>query len=453
MSEQFKEQGGIATMDPGRFRRWLTSKMMTKFCSEKAQLKNQENAERTRLKNGLPHRVEYFHQVDDGYSHLSIQLLKELTDRYDVELVCHLVSVEEGDNTPEPELLLSLSHYDAALIAPHYGLDFVIDKLPLNKESITMACSILANLSQTDFVDHGAEISQAFWQQDNKKLDSLAQELGQKNDHETKSLIAQGNARRTHLNHYSGAMFYYGGEWYWGVDRFYHLEQRLAKLGLDTKKSSALIAPRPSLKNEARVNTKNLTLEIYPSLRSPYTAVVFDQTVRLAETTGVQLNAYPVLPMVMRGVPATIEKGRYILFDAGREARAAGVPFGPCADPIGEPSRRAYSLCQWAEQQGKLIEFISAFLRCAWVDGIDTNKASGLKQAVTTAGLDWNEAQQHLGSTAWQQQVEENRLKMYQAGLWGVPSFRLLNETGEPLLNVWGQDRLWLVERFILDNT
>ena len=23
-------------------------------------------------------------------------------------------------------------------------------------------------------------------------------------------------------------MFHYGGEWYWGVDRLYHLEQRLA---------------------------------------------------------------------------------------------------------------------------------------------------------------------------------------------------------------------------------
>jgi 2-hydroxychromene-2-carboxylate isomerase len=38
---------------------------------------------------------------------------------------------------------------------------------------------------------------------------------------------------------------------------------------------------------------------------------------------------------------------------------------------------------------------------------------------------------------------------MYQAGLWGVPSFRLLNRRGESVLALWGQDRLWLVGREI----
>ena len=30
-------------------------------------------------------------------------------------------------------------------------------------------------------------------------------------------------------------------------------------------------------------------------------------------------------------------------------------------------------------------------------------------------------------------------------GLWGVPSYRLSGPEGEPDLEVWGQDRLWLV--------
>ncbi len=38
---------------------------------------------------------------------------------------------------------------------------------------------------------------------------------------------------------------------------------------------------------------------------------------------------------------------------------------------------------------------------------------------------------------------------MYQAGLWGVPSFRLLDEQGEQLLALGGQDRLWLFSREI----
>ena len=38
---------------------------------------------------------------------------------------------------------------------------------------------------------------------------------------------------------------------------------------------------------------------------------------------------------------------------------------------------------------------------------------------------------------------------MYDAGLWGVPSFRLLNDQGQQLLALWGQDRLWLFAREI----
>lgn len=45
--------------------------------------------------------------------------------------------------------------------------------------------------------------------------------------------------------------------------------------------------------------------------------------------------------------------------------------------------------------------------------------------------------------------LEQNRLAMYEAGLWGVPSFRLLDENGEQLLALWGQDRLWLFAREI----
>jgi 2-hydroxychromene-2-carboxylate isomerase len=40
---------------------------------------------------------------------------------------------------------------------------------------------------------------------------------------------------RQRLGHYLGAMLYYGGEWYWGVDRLQYLESRLQSLGLQTE--------------------------------------------------------------------------------------------------------------------------------------------------------------------------------------------------------------------------
>ena len=65
------------------------------------------------------------------------------------------------------------------------------------------------------------------------------------------------------------------------------------------------------------------------------------------------------------------------------------------------------------------------------------------------AGLPWDEARAIVGNRDWEEEFEANRLAMYGCGLWGVPSFRLLDGQRETLLAVWGQDRLWLVGREI----
>ena len=154
--------------------------------------------------------------------------------------------------------------------------------------------------------------------------------------------------------------------------------------------------------------------------------------------------------MVMRGVPATRAKGVYIFSDAAREARAQGqLDWGRVYDPIGEPVRRCYSLYPWAVAQGRGVELLSAFMRAAFREGVNTNNDAGLRHVVETAGLSWAEAQGIVDNDAWQDEIEANRLAMYDFGLWGVPSFRLLDPGGETLLRVWGQDRLWLVAREI----
>jgi 2-hydroxychromene-2-carboxylate isomerase len=68
---------------------------------------------------------------------------------------------------------------------------------------------------------------------------------------------------------------------------------------------------------------------------------------------------------------------------------------------------------------------------------------------VESAGLSWREAKEHLGDTAWEEVVEANRLSMYDGGLWGVPSYRLIDAKGDVQLEIWGQDRLWLVAQEI----
>mgnify|MGYP003481447519 FL=1 len=68
---------------------------------------------------------------------------------------------------------------------------------------------------------------------------------------------------------------------------------------------------------------------------------------------------------------------------------------------------------------------------------------------VEKAGLDWRKAQQIVGQPGWEKLLESNRMAMYGSGLWGVPSFRLLDEQGGEILALWGQDRLWLFAREI----
>lgn len=449
MSEQFKEQGGAATMDPSALMRWLTSMVMSRVVSTKRLEKKRIKAEKHRQANNQPHVVEYFHQVDDGYSHLAAQALGALTERYNIDLQCHLVSGPIGENAPEPDLLIDLSRYDASKIAPHYGLVFPQNRDAPSAKLLEMTKSILAGFSSQDFVTHTATVGNALWSGSETVLQALAEQFGSTTDSEVKAKHDLGNARRGSLKHYSGAMFYYEGEWYWGVDRLYHLEQRLHALGADRNPDTPKIMPKQEVNVGKLRDNGSLTLELFGSVRSPYTAIVFERVLALAETTGVTLNVRPILPMVMRGVSATREKGIYIFTDAAREARASNVPYGDFYDPIGEPARRCYSLYPWACSQGKGNALLSSFLSAAFAQGINTNNDRGLRQVVENAGLDWASAKQIVGQDGWQEILEDNRLAMYDSGLWGAPSFRLLDADKNVVLALWGQDRLWLFEREI----
>jgi len=449
MTQQFQDQGGAATMDPKPLIRWLTSTIMTRLSRPQRRAKKRVQVEKQRIKAGQGHVVEYFHQVDDGYSHLAAQVLQSLAAHYDIELVCHLVRGPEGDNVAEPELLLRLSRYDAFHVAPDYGLEFPEHDAAPDPALVKLASNILAAQDSNDFIACAADVGRALWAGDENGLQALAERHGSATQAETEAKTATGTARRQELQHYSGAMFYYGQEWYWGVDRLYHLEKRLAELGADTQAGQPMIMPRPAVEAAELKDDGSLTLEVYPSLRSPYTAISFDRAVKLARDSGVKLVVRPVLPMVMRGVPATRQKGFYIFGDAAREAWEAGVPYGDFYDPIGEPVRRCYSLYSWACEQDKGIELLSSFLRCAFAEGVNTNSDRGRKKVVEEAGLDWAQAKSIVGQPGWEELVEANRLAMYDAGLWGVPSFRLLDENGDQLLALWGQDRLWLFAREI----
>jgi 2-hydroxychromene-2-carboxylate isomerase len=244
-------------------------------------------AEASRRVRGEPHRVQYFHEVDDPYSDLSAQLLAAFAERYDVELAPMLVGPPPAAAAPERERLVA-----------------------------------------------GVRMSDA----------------------------PEGRAIR--------------------CDR----------------------APGA----RARSRGGSLTLEFYPSLRSPYTAIAFQRVFDLVERHGVELSMRPVLPMVMRGLPVPAAKRFYIISDTRREADRIGVSFGFICDPVGRPVERGFSLWPFMREKG--------------------------------LGLD---------GEGWRDELEHNRETLFGLGLWGVPSFRLLGPEGTPEYATWGQDRIWRVEQEI----
>jgi 2-hydroxychromene-2-carboxylate isomerase len=446
------QQAGAAGSNPSPVKRWLVSRVLTHWVSEARETRQRRRAEARRVRDGRRHVVEYFHQVDDGYSHLAIQTLQRLADTYDIDLRVHLVPEARDENAPEPDLLKAMARRDAADIAGGYGLAFPETSGLPAAGLCEIALSVLGAMDARQFAGLGPRVSACLWRGDGAGLAALAEENGRVPASAVAEQLAAGATRRAKLQHYSGAMFWYEGEWYWGVDRLAHLEARLLALGAVRDANAPMVAPRPEVTQSFPDGSTGLRLEFYASLRSPYTAIVWEPTLALARTSGVELVVRPVLPMVMRGVPATYAKGFYVWKDARREARVHKVDFGNFYDPVGAPIKQGYSLYMWARSQGRGNDLMGAFLKAAFARGINTDSRSGMRRVVEMAGLDWAEARRHLHDDTWAAELEENRLNLYAAGLWGVPSYRLLDSAGNEILSVWGQDRLWLVSRRIAEH-
>ena len=87
------------------------------------------------------------------------------------------------------------------------------------------------------------------------------------------------------------------------ADPFPESLQRLRELDACKVAEEPLVAPRPQI-DLSDVDASALRLDFYPSLNSPYTAIVYDRTIALKDACGIEFHHKPVLPMVMRGVPA-----------------------------------------------------------------------------------------------------------------------------------------------------
>lgn len=410
--------------------------------------------ERERIRRGEPIQVHYFHQVDDPYSALAAGVLPDMLARYDIEIVPHVVGVPPNSAAPDRERLVAWSRKDAHMLAQRYGLPFLDPGMQPSAAAVMRTTELLvASAERGYFTECAGPLSALLW---HEPANVAAMQAWQGTSVPvmpapplaTAAHVSAANALREHLGHYLGAMFFYGGEWYWGIDRLHHLETRLQELGARRDgETDLLFPPEPDLRDPPAAGALLRPvppIDFFFSLRSPYSAVVTPRVFNLGRLTGAEVRLRFVLPMVMRGLPVTPEKRSYIGFDAVREARVRDIPFGRINDPLGRPTERGLALIPLAERAGAGQAYLLSIMRGIWAEGIDVGSDRGLRTVVERAGLPWKDAQAALKNDEWRLRAEENRSELLALGMWGVPSFKVQNDRDH--LAVWGQDRLWAVE-------
>ncbi len=408
---------------------WVASRVMNQLTGLEHEQKVHAQAERTRA--GGPHVIEYFHQVDDPYSHLAVQALARIETQYDVVIVPHLVGPPADWAAPERERLQAYARTDVRRLAARHQLGVpLMDGQPEQGQIDAANALLVPFLASDHFCAEAVSVGDRLWS---------GIWLEPVHHADTDAALAAGEARRQVNGHFMSAMLHYGGEWYWGVDRLHYLERRLMLLG--ARAASAPLFPCPmELATLPTGSLRGEAIDFFLSFRSPYTWLAVPRVKALADAWGVELRLRYVLPMVMRGLPVPRMKGLYFARDAAREARRMDIAFGRIADPVGRPVERGYSLFPIAQREGRGYAWCEAFMRAAWSEGVDTGSKTGLRAIAAQAGLDWSVAREHLDSPEWRPIAEANREAMFALGHWGVPCFRVRD------VAVWGQDRLWVVE-------
>ncbi|GIU67021.1 DsbA family protein [Candidatus Phycosocius spiralis] len=411
----------------------VVSRIVEYITSAKRQDQLRKKFEELRKRSSARHTLDYFHQVDDPYSHLALQALNMMQNRYEVDVRLWVVEPPEDWTLPERKHWLDYARADCQRLAQRTGLTFTDYGSQPDADLVQSAQHDIGKcLWRSDAVAKALVISFAFW----------AKTLPKPIVPFDFTPLAKGTQKRAQLGHYMGAMIYYGGEWYWGVDRLHYLEARLKEVGAQKMGHDfGYIVPPPALRlrPHAKRNVTPLILDWYLSFSSPYSYLACARVKQLIETYGIEVRLRFVVPMSMRGLPNLKIKSQYITLDCAREARRLSVPFGRIADPVGRPVERGYAILAWAIEIGRGFEFCEAFLQAVWSQGLDAGSDRDLRRIVETAGLDWNRARDRLNGDAWRAQAEDNRLDLQQLGHWGVPCFVVKD------LCVWGQDRLWVV--------
>ena len=394
-----------------------------------------------------PHVVSVFLQLDDPYSYLLAHYLPSLAEGYDIELRLHLSEARGGGYRPEPEMLAEYAVMDCTRLAPELGIPLLDKGSTPPVEYRRSMLEAIANLAGTsDFEGELLHALAVYWRGDSE----AASRLGATDTGRAEIVINRSKKLQRRLGHYNSATVHYAGEWYSGVDRLHYLLERLDDLGAarDTSPARRLVSLRQSTQVTLPIAppaaARDLPpLELFHSIRSPYSYLALQRTFDIADAFGLQLKLRPVLPMVMRGMQVPKQKLLYIVRDAAREAERRGIAFGKFADPVGAGTERCLAVYAYAESERRGRDFLLNAGEAVWSQAVDLATDAGMRKVTGRTGLFWPDVLAAMESDAWREPVEANRESMMASGSWGVPTLRMGDFVA------WGQDRDWLLVRHI----
>ncbi len=386
---------------------------------------------------GKPPTLELYFEPGDPHSHLALQALGRFADRIHCPIQVLVVPTPEANTYPEADKQQQFALIDALRIANAWGLQLPANASLPNADSKQRAMQAfcghgqdLYRLLTLEAETRAAIFGNAGWPADIALLDRTRADAE----------LGRNALRRKKMGHYLPAMWQFDGEWFWALDRFEFLQQKLLKWG-------ALEAETPLLDFNADAAQLKMSgdkqLEFYFSFRSPYSYLAADYVLKNHQQWPADVVVKPVLPMAMRGLPVPRAKRLYIVRDVKRCAERDGLRFGRIADPIGAGAERAltvFNLCKGTQQQ---LQFLAAASRAAFAESTDIATDEGLLHASRQAGLDDSAVLAKLAKGMDLDLAERNRQDLFNQGLWGVPSWKL----GDFV--TWGYDRRWMIEKLL----
>ncbi len=427
----------------------LRSRLFGIILSPKMLALRRRMADVTRRARRAPHTVSAFLELDDPYSYLLSSYLGELAGHYAIDLRVYLTEAMRGPFRPAEDLYREFALEDCRRVARELGIPF-LDKgaTPPVEHRRALIDTLLARAGTAGFAGDVHAALAAYWRGDAEAVSRRTRDAAPMPG--AQALLDRHQALLRRLGHYDTATLHYGGEWYRGIDRLHYLVDRLDALGAACEPGLAprIASVRQVMRTDLPVRPPTAARELPPvemfySLRSPYSWIALDRVAAIADAFGVPLHLRPVLPMAMRGLPVPRAKRLYIAHDAAREARRHGVPFGRIADPLGAGVERCMAVWQYAVREKRERDFLQSAGRAIWARGIDVATDDGLRAVTARAGLFWPEAKAALADDSWRAIAQANRDEMQEAGAWGVPTLRVGDWT------TWGQDRDWLLARHL----